>query len=192
MTDIDGEIWRPVKGFEDRYLVSNMGRVRSLGSCHDTGNNIIVFKEKIRSISLDSDGYCFLNFSINNKSIPQKVHRLVADAFIQNNEDLPTVNHKDCDKTNNSVENLEWVTKEANHAHAVKNGRMSGNGKNLPKLNKERCSRAVKQYDLTGKFLKEFPSVSDAARSVGTTPGNICNNIYGKYKHTKGYTWRYN
>lgn len=189
--NIDGEVWKPVKGFEERYLISNKGRVKSLGSSHDTGNNIIVFKEKIRSISLDTDGYCFLNFSVKNKSYPQKIHRLVADAFIPNPCNYDTVDHEDFDRTNNMVENLRWKHRADNYLHSVSNGRMRNNGRNLPEMTKRLFSKKVIKFDLNGFQIQEYESVNEAGRQNKISHSCILANIKGKTKHSAGFLWKY-
>lgn len=94
------EIWKPIEGTEGRYEVSNTGKVRSLNFNH-TG----VTKEIKQKI--DKYGYCTIHYFINGKRIYTTVHRLVAQAFIPNPQNLPAVNHKDANKKNNHADNLE-------------------------------------------------------------------------------------
>ena len=97
------EIWKPIKGYEDYYEVSNLGRVKSLR------NNLIM-----KLVPSGKKGYLGINLRVNGTSKSFRINRLVAETFIPNPNNLPEVNHKDYDKTNNCVDNLEWCTHEYN------------------------------------------------------------------------------
>ena len=113
------EEWRDIKGYEGKYQVSNLGRVKSL---KDSKEN---YREKILSNSTDKRGYSNVNLYKNGKRNYFKVHRLVAEAFIPNPNNYPQVNHKDENKTNNCVSNLEWCTHEYNINYGTRNKRVS-------------------------------------------------------------------
>ena len=98
------EIWKDVAGFDGFYQISNMGRVKSVNG--------------IRSLSYTRDGYAKVRLLHDGKDKTYKVHRLVAEAFIPNTDNKETVNHKDGDKTNNKVENLEWADRSEQMLHA--------------------------------------------------------------------------
>ena len=103
------EEWRSVIGYEGLYEVSNTGRVRSVDRfIVDSLGNRRFYKGKIISLELSNSGYYFVDLTYKTKRKHFYVHRLVAEAFILNVDGLPAVNHKDEDKTNNNVENLEW------------------------------------------------------------------------------------
>ena len=105
------EEWRDIPGYESFYQVSNLGNVRSIRF------------NKVRNMkSWDSHGYRAVELCINNNRYIVGVHQLVALAFIPNPENKPEVNHKDRNRSNNNVENLEWVTQSENIAHAYRNG----------------------------------------------------------------------
>lgn len=110
---MDGEIWRDIEGYEGLYQVSNKGRVKSLHWKED----------RLLRTTLDSHNYPKTNLCKNHVQLTYLVHVLVATAFIPNPDNKPVVNHKDCDKENNCVENLEWVTYSENLVHAIKMGR---------------------------------------------------------------------
>lgn len=112
------ENWRDIKGFEGFYQVSNMGRVRSLGGWCGTAKR----KGCIRSTSLTKDGYVKVRLLHKGKDVTARMHRLVAEAFIPNPEAKDTVNHKDGNKQNNAVENLEWIDRAEQMQHAYKLG----------------------------------------------------------------------
>lgn len=117
------EKWKPIKE-DTKYEVSNNGRVRSWkkkgGGVYDAPN--------IMRQSSDQKGYKRINFLINGRTANKKLHRLVAEAFIPNPGNKPQVNHKDGDKSNNSVGNLEWVTNTENMRHAYSTGVKTNRG----------------------------------------------------------------
>lgn len=109
------EVWKDIKDYEGFYQVSNLGRVKSLSrSIHDSRGYMVHLKEKIKKPSFDKNGYPQIGLCKNGTVITRKIHRLVAEAFISNPENKPEINHKDEDKTNNCVSNLEWVTEKEN------------------------------------------------------------------------------
>ena len=105
------EEWRDIKGYEGYYQVSNFGRVKSLS--RDVGSNRCK-NESIMKTSLDKDGYEHLVLRKNGKQRHFRVNRLVAEAFLENPNNYPQVNHKDEDRTNNNVNNLEWCSAKYN------------------------------------------------------------------------------
>lgn len=166
------EIWKDNEGYEGMYQVSNMGRVRSL-------RRNIILRQGI------SRGYYILILSKNGKRLTNKVHRLVANAFISNPNNYPIVNHKDENKTNNCVNNLEWCDSKYNINYGTgnkKRGLTNTNGK---------LSKPVCQYSKDGCFIKEWKSIMDVQRMTGYSGGNIskcCRNII---KTAYGYIWRF-
>ena len=108
------EIWKDIPGYEGLYQVSNFGRVKSLRRPYGNNGGIQWTKERILSPGKDKDGYLQVNLHCNGKQHQRKVHRLVAQAFLPNMDNLPMVNHKDEDKTNNNVDNLEWCDQKYN------------------------------------------------------------------------------
>lgn len=169
------EIWRPIKGYEGLYEVSNLGRVRSLDRwcSHRRGKQLK--KGKILLGGKDYDGYRLVLLYKEGKRKTFKVHRLVAEAFIPNPNNLPQVNHKDENKLNNSVDNLEWCDAKYN----------SNYGTHLEKISKK-----VLQYDLEGNFIKEWQSTRECERN-GFSHTGISSCCRGKLKYYKGFIWRY-
>jgi hypothetical protein len=114
------EIWHPCAGFETHYEVSNLGNVRSIERYSNNGHNNGLRKlpSKVLKSALGKSGYLLVTFSVDNTQSSQNVHRLVARAFISNESNKPQVNHKDGNKQNNCLDNLEWVTASENMKHA--------------------------------------------------------------------------
>ena len=113
------EIW---KVFESGYEVSNLGNVRSIDRIVETRKQPLKLKGKLLKPAIDKKGYKRVAIMINGKLSTLKVHRLVAMAFIENVNNKPQVNHKDGNKLNNAINNLEWVNNSENVKHAYENG----------------------------------------------------------------------
>lgn len=172
------EIWKPVVGFEGLYEVSNLGNVKSIE------RNGTVKGGKYMSKILDNYGYYMCK--LRNKKIVKipKIHRLVAQAFIPNPENKPQVNHKDGNKLNNCVDNLEWVTPRENILHAVENGLIDviGDIKNF-------CGYRVEQIK-DGKVINTFETISKSSRETGVCRSGIEKVLKGKQKTSGGYYWK--
>lgn len=115
------EIWKPIKGYEGIYEISNFGKVKSIRYFNHV-NNKIYSREKILKLSLNEKGYFRVGLYKSGKEIKFKVHRLVAENFIPNPNKYNEVNHIDGNKQNNCVDNLEWCTHSHNIKEAVKLG----------------------------------------------------------------------
>lgn len=113
------ERWRPIKDYEGLYEVSSKGKVRSIARTviESTTNKKKYIKERLISFGDNGNGYKFCHLWKNNKSKRYYVHRLVAETFIPNPNNLPQVNHKDLNKDNNTIENLEWINDADNKLH---------------------------------------------------------------------------
>lgn len=167
---MNNEIWKDIKEYEGLYQVSNFGRVKSLK----------FGKEKVMSPVLHTRGY--LNIELSNKGLRKvkKIHRLVAEAFIPNPKNFPQVNHKDENKTNNSVDNLEWCTSQYNCHYGTRIKRFSDNKK-----------KKIYQFDLNGNFIKEWKSAVDIEKETGLEKSNIRCCCRGEIKKAYGFIWRY-
>lgn len=152
MEDIDGEIWKPVVGYENDYMVSNYGRVKSIfEKIIDKNGKVFKHKPKIIKQWFSTTGYLLVKLRQDMK----KVHRLVGYAFIPLREGATDINHKDCNPLNNRVENLEWCTPKENSAHAILNKR----NKKYTYLDKEKVIEMYKQ-GITAQEIANSMSVN--------------------------------
>ncbi len=159
------EIWKDIEGYEGLYQVSNLGRVRS--------NN------KLLHLNKNTYGYKHVTLSKGNIQKTALVHRLVASAFIENPLKLPQINHKDGNKNNNAVSNLEWVTQKSNNRHAIKT--------NLRK------AKRILLVDGENNIVKEFNNRMEINDFLGR---EVCQDLItrccnGKRKTAYGHSWRY-
>ena len=162
------EIWKDVKGYEGVYQVSNFGRVKRV----TTGRILKGWK--------NTKGYLLVTLSKNYIKYNKKIHRLVAEAFIPNPENKPQVNHVDEDKTNNTVSNLEWMTRTENINHGTRNERVS-----------KTMSIPIIATNLTTGEYQEFYGTKECARQLGLNQSSITSVLKGRYRHTGGYTFKY-
>ena len=178
--DLIMEIWKPIVGTKGFIEVSNEGRVRSLLSGIP----------KILKTQVDSKGYHRIRVTIEQIKMTYKVHREVAKAFIDNPTNLPQVNHKDGNKDNNNVSNLEWVTNQENAHHAIKNGLWDSVVEGAKRVNESR-KKAIIAYRVDGEVpcTKWFDSISEAEREFGSR--HICDVLKGKRSHVKGWSFQY-
>lgn len=192
------EIFKPIKDFEGLYEISNMGDVKSLDKEWKVLNYkskkyvTVKMKSKILKCSISHCGYKQAQLSKNGKIVSKTIHRLVAEAFIPNPDNLPCVNHIDCNKMNNNVDNLEWCTYSYNEKHAFKNGLLKIHTKG--KFSKDSyVAKAVNQYDLEGNFIKQWDCISDATRELHIDGGRITKCCqHKKYCHSAGgFKWEY-
>ena len=175
------EIWKDIKGYEGLYQVSNMGRVKSLERTV-SGKNGRKFpiKELILKPQTNDCGYLRVYLCNSRGKKKFSVHRLVCEAFHENPENKPCVNHIDEDKTNNTASNLEWCTHKENN----------NQGTRLARIAKTQ-SKPVGQYTTNGKLIKVWQSASEAQRQLGFAQSYISAVARGKYKTAYGYVWKY-
>lgn len=160
-------MWKTIENFEN-YEVSDLGQVRN----KKTG--------RILKPNLVGKGYYKIDLHKNSKRYCFLIHRLVAQAFIENPNNLPQVNHIDEDKENNNVSNLEWCDANYNNKYGTRTQRaiLSHN-------------KAILQYSLDGKLIKEWSSIKDAGDTLHIDRGDISKCCNGK-QHTAGnYKWKF-
>lgn len=188
----ENEIWKDIKGFENHYQVSNYGRVRSMTKKVNTGmynQEYAIKKGKIIKPS-SYRGYYLLTLSKENKRITKPIHRLVAQTFIPNPNNLPQVNHKNGVKTDNRVENLEWVSCKENVRHAWQTGLISEtNIKKKLKVMRLSRMKPIAQYK-NGILVEKFDSLQQAEEKTKIGHKNISSVIRGRSKTAGGYEWK--
>lgn len=150
--NLNGEIWKDIEGYEGCYQVSNLGRVKSLERINSYGERV---HEKIKAFGDNGHGYLIVNLYKDNKVKMSYIHRLVANAFIPNPYNLPQINHKDEDKSNNDVQNLEWCTQKYNSNYGTLKVRAR---KTLLDNNR---ARSIDVYSSDGKFIKTYECAYD-------------------------------
>ena len=172
------EIWKDIEGYEGKYQVSNMGRVKSL---------YIRFKEtggKIIKPRISKDGYPVINLFHKGTEKHKILHRLIAQAFIPNPENKKQVNHKDGVKTNNTLENLEWVTNQENMDHAYRTGLNKSFRENHGRYLGNICG-----YDENGLKVVEFCGFKDMVNK-GYRHQGVYDCVNGKKKTYKGLLYK--
>lgn len=171
------EEWRKIEGYEG-YEISNLGRIKSYRQDRING--------KITVGNKDGKGYLTKVLYDKESNVKTfKVHRLVALAFIPNPFNLPQINHKDENKTNNNVDNLEWCDNNYNIHYGTKIERTRKANECCPSTSKK-----VYSIDEWGN-VEYYNSINFAARSVGTYHGNILAVLEGRRKHAAGREWHY-
>lgn len=170
------KVWKDIPDYGGLYQVSNLSEVKSFKR-----NKELILKREV-----NKQGYLKVELYKNGKKKPFFVHRLVAQAFIPNLNNLPQVNHKDGNKQNNNIENLEWVNNSQNQKHAYDNG-----------LRKKYCGKnnwnaiSVLQFDIKGVLIKEWGSIKDASRGLKINDSDISYCCKHKRKTAGGFKWEY-
>lgn len=183
------EVWKDIIGYEGNYQISNLGRFKKLQRITwwtDRWGNpksriepeIIKHKFYIRK-----SGYCEISLSKNGKAKIKFIHQLVAEHFLIKAEHHRIINHKDCDKLNNSITNLEWCTYSHNTQHAYNNGILKRGKDN-------KRSKQVGELDSAGKIVKTWGSIGEVARDGLGRSGvsSVCN---GRNKHYMGKIYKF-
>lgn len=180
------EIKKEIKGYEGLYVITSSGKVISLGNGKSTNPGT----KRIRQLKtqIKSNGYQQVKLSKNGRSKYFTVHRLVATHFLVDQPGKKEVNHKDGNKLNNHVNNLEWVNSSENQKHAFKTGLQKP-----VKGAENKQSKKVVQMDLTGRVLKTWDSLGQLKRNTGFNTYGIIKCCKGqkKYKTAYGYKWKY-
>lgn len=171
------EIWKDILNFEGYYQVSNLGNVKSLerSVVYKNKENPHIFKSKQLLPKTTSTGYLEVVLTKHDgKRYCKRVHRLVAEAFLENPNNLPFVNHINENKKDNCVENLEWCTPKQN-IEAYHSTRIQ-----------------IYQYDLNGNLLKIWNSTTKAAETLNGDKTGIQHCCFGKIKTYYNFIWTYN
>lgn len=175
------EEWREIPSYEGLYEVSSLGRIRSMDKVIDLYNGgSYTRKGTERKPCVNKDGYYRINLCKKGVQKLHAVHRLVAKAFIPNEQGLPEVNHINENKLDNRVENLEWCTRRHNVNWGNRN-------KNAGKTN----GRAVSQFTIDGDKIGEYYSSHEAHRATGITEQSINLCCLGRRQHAGMFRWKY-
>lgn len=171
-------MWKIVP-VDDNYEASTDGQIRERGS------------HRILAQWYDKDGYLLVKMSQRM----YRAHRVIAMTFIDNPQNKPVVNHKDFNKSNNHVENLEWVTYSENTLHSFTNHHRDESIKEWVKkvqpLAAEASKTKVAQYDLEGTLIAIYPSQREASEATNTCRSSITRCVRGHRKTAGGYKWAY-
>lgn len=183
---MSNEIWKDVVGFEGLYKISNYGRIIACErKIHREKYGSYTIPQKFLKPTYDKDNY--LKTAFRNREGERfyfRVHRVVAEAFLPNENNLPEINHKDGVKDNNYVGNLEWCTTKYNINYSYnKLGRKGQNGG----MNR----RVQKINPKTLEVISEYESIREASESVGSKSTAINNCLNGRTKTSFGYIWRF-
>lgn len=181
--DLGFEVWLDIPGYEGRYQASTYGRVKSLERIRNVGKNNKQAQRILEKVlkPCKKRGYQGVLLSKNALKTAYSVHRLIALTFLPKwKPEHVQVNHKDENKTNNRVENLEWCSAKynTNYGTALKRRSVS-------------LGKKVAQYDLSNNLLNKYTSLTEASYATNTAKGNIYACCVNKRKTANGYIWKY-
>ena len=197
------EKWKDIQGYEGLYQISNLGRVKSVGNNFNR-------KEKILKHFLNKNGYTSVILSKNSKIKRFYLHRLIGIHFIPNTENKPNINHINGIKSDNKIENLEWVTQKENIKHSIDvlknipsfknvdykklsqlNHSDEANAKRKLTMSKIEGTKVIVYCKKTGKLIGNFKSIREASIKLKCDYGNVNRCINGiKYKSVNGYVFK--
>ena len=169
--------WKPIEKYNGLYLISDTGMVFSVRT-----NKILKTQHYY--------GYERVELNVNGKAQNELVHRLVAEAFIPNPDNLPCVNHKDETPWNNCVDNLEWCTHEYNTNYGTCIERRVKHTKYQHGAERP-GAKEVYQFDMEGNLIAKYPSVADAEKATGCERKSISKACTGRLKKYKDFVWSY-
>lgn len=173
-------MWKDIINYEGLYQINEEGQIKNLAT------------NKILKNRIGKRGYCEVMLYKNKSTKQFKVHRLIAETFIPNPNDYPCVNHKDENKLNNNINNLEWCTHKYNVNYGTRTQRMVQTQRQIKK------GKSVLCYDKNMNLICIYRTISEGARAVNGKPSNISkccqDNIYRnkKYRTSRGYIWKFN
>lgn len=195
------ELWKPVKGYEGYFEISNLGRVKSVSRVVLKSGKDFNIKECIKRIYNNAQGYPCVTLCKDGRSRHKLLHRLIAEAFIPNPDNKPCVDHINTIRYDCRIENLRWVTQKenANNPLSLQHCKDNTYTKDVSqrsnmtrkKNQKYPIIKTVYMFDKEGRLLKEFFSATDAAKEVGVHRSAIERVLKGKYGFCKGFYWSY-
>lgn len=174
------EIWKDIKNYEGYYQVSNLGNIKSLERTTAlNGNGKRAEAEKTLKLKKHRDGYLITGLRKNGTRKWFIVHRLVAEAFIPKIDGKDKINHKNENKEDNNINNLEWCNTLYNNTYGTRIERV-----------REKTSIPIEQYDKDDNYINSFSSISNAGRKTNTDISSICKCINGKQSNANGFIWK--
>lgn len=176
------EVWKSVDipGFEKLYEISNYGRLKALERIIHHKHKDEIRKEHFITLCNDKDNYKIAVLKGNGIKKTIKIHRLVASAFIPNPNNYKEVNHKDENKTNNNVNNLEWCSHSYNMLYGTR-GIRTGN----------KLKKSINQYDLDGNFIRTWNGSKDIKKEINICNTSVLKCCRNKQKTAGGYIWKF-
>lgn len=165
------EVWKYIPGYEKKYLVSNFGNIKSI-NYHRSG------KEKIMKPLKRKDGYLKIMLYKNGKYKSYFIHKLVAEVFLENSNNYKYINHKDENKNNNCLNNLEFCTAKYNN--------------NYKKYNRGKKNKnKINQFDLEGNLIKQWNSLKEIKNNTNYSYYGIFNCLHDRQKTSNYFIWKY-
>lgn len=200
LTDLPNEEWRDVVGYEGLYQVSNLGRVKSLSRKMKRGSGIWNKPIKIMTPPINGRGYHHVTlFSEDGKRRIRCVHQLVAESFIDNPHNYDCIDHINTNKMDNRAENLRWCNHKMNMNNPITKAYIDKKRKTYcfedwyreKQRYNQPYGKQVLQFNLDESFVKEWKTISEAARSMKTSTQAISRCCNGIVKTSNGYIWRF-
>lgn len=191
------EIWKDIEGYQDKYQVSNLGRVKSLTRKSWNGYKWWAQKGRLLKQMAQTNGYLYVDLCDGQSNAHRfRVHRLAAQAFIPNPNNYPQVNHKDENRQNNKAENLEWCTAKYNaqyghHINRLSSIKSKEKYVKIAHQNGRKASKPVEQLTLENTHIQFFDSQLDAEKYTGVSHTGISNCCLGKNKSAGNYKWKF-
>ena len=185
----DEEVWKDAVGYEGYHRVSNTGKVMGVKKFPNMPEN------RLLNGSTSKHGYIYVHLRKYGIGKKEKVHRLVAKAFVPNPQNKPQVNHKDGDKKNNCASNLEWATSRENNIHALRTGLRKTDLEQLARAQNISAKKAmvkIDKYSVDGEYICTYESLKDAAEAIGVKgTAGIVRVAKGRGRTAYGYKWKY-
>jgi len=205
MTNLQ-EIWRPIQDYKGLYEISNLGNVKSLSRLIKKNDKVVyALKEKILRLTINQYGYVTVLLTRDKKEKRFRVHRLVAEAFLQEDPIKTIVNHKDRNRSNNHASNLEWCTQKENVMHSLLmsnrhikikkyTDKSTLRGLHMKGRINNSLSKIIIQFNSEKEEIKRWPSVAEVNRVLGFSKYSLFKYMKGnsQFKKTfKGFYWNY-
>lgn len=198
---MDNEIWKPIKGYEGLYEVSNYGRVRNVPRVIKKELRVMTIKPRMISQYISKIGYPAVTLCKNKQSRCNFIHRIIAEAFIPNPENKPCIDHINAIKTDNRLKNLRWVTRKENSNNPITLKRLIESSKRPERIkkmletkrknNSYSAPRYVYQFNKDGEFIAKYDSASDASRNTGIHASIIRGCCMRYWNSAGGFVWSY-